>query len=207
MMLCQSVSPPFFLWAGLGLFHPGPTIPCSSCLHGSGSIGACSLSRATLFARRMGTGCGGLHLFLRECLSLTWADLWPPQRHGSCQVQTQMELAFPGYNSMVVATCLDQPCKLTQSLESDASEGLEVMLHVGHVLEWLLFFESLPLLLALLKIVEELDLQLIPLLLLAGGVVVFVEGPEDVAQVLPPSSTPVIRDVLQRVPRGGLLST
>ena len=107
-----------------------------------------------------------------------------------------MELAFPGYNSMVVANWLDPPCKLTQSLESDACEGLEVMLHVGHVLEWLLFFESLPLLLTMPKIVEELDLQLISLLLHAGGVVVFVEGPEDVAQVLPPPSTPVIRDVL-----------
>ena len=150
---------------------------------------------------------GGLHLFLHECLSLTWVDLWPPRWRSSCQVQTQMELAFPGYNSMVVATWLDPSCKLTQFLESDAGEGLEVMLHVGHVLEWLLFFDSLPLLWALPKIVEELDLQLIPLLVLAGGVVVFVEGPEDVAQVLPPPSAPVIGDVLQRVSRGGLLST
>ena len=129
-----------------------------------------------------------------------------PGWHDSCQVQTQMELAFPGYNSMVVAAWLDPPCKLTQTLESDSGEGLEVMLHAGHVLEWLLFFDSLPLLLALPKIVEEFDLQLIPLLLLVGGVVVFVEGPEDVAQVLPPPCTPVIRDVLQRVSRGGLLS-
>ena len=147
----------------------------------------------------------GLHFFLCECLSLTWVDLWPPGWHSSCQVQTQMELAFPGYNSMVVATWLDPICKLTQTLESDAGEGLEVTLHVGHVLQWLLFFDSLPLLLASPKIVEECDLQLIPLLLLAGGVVVFVEGPKDVAQVLPPPSTPVIRDVLQWVLRGSSL--
>ena len=108
---------------------------------------------------------------------------------------------------MVVATWLDPPCKLTQPLESDAGEGLELTLHVGHVLEWLLFFDSLPLLLALPKIVEELGLQLIPILLLAGGVVVPVEGSEDVVQVLPPPCTPVIRDVPQRVSRGGLLST
>ena len=118
-----------------------------------------------------------------------------------------MELAFPGYNSMVVATWLDSPCKLTESLESDASEGLELTLHVGHVLEWLLFFESLPLLLVLPKIVEELGLQLIPLLLLALGVVVPVEGPENVGQVLPPPCAPVVSDVPQRVSRGGLLST
>ena len=113
---------------------------------------------------------------------------------------------LPGYNSMVVVTWLDPPCKLTQSLESDAGEGLELTLHVGHVLEWLLFFYSLPLLLVLPKIVEELGLQLIPLLLLAGGVVVPVEGFEDVVQVLPLPCTLVIRDVPQRVSRGGLLS-
>ena len=150
---------------------------------------------------------GGSPLFLHECLSLTGVDLWPLGQHGSCQVQTQMELAFPGYNSMVVATWLDPPCKLTQSLESDAGEGLKVMLHVGHVLEWLLFFDSLPLLLALPKIVKELDLQLIPLCLLVGGVIVFVEGPEDVAQVFPPPSAPVMSDVLQWVLGRSLLDT
>ena len=113
-----------------------------------------------------------------------------------------MELALLDYNCMVVATWLDPPCKLTQTLESDAGEGLEVMLHVGHVLEWLLFFESLPLLLALPKIVKELSLQLIPLHLLVGGVIVFVEGPENVAQVLPPPCAPEISDVRQWVLRG-----
>ena len=70
-MLGRSVSPPFFLRAGIDLVRPRTTIPCSSCLHGSGSIRPCSLSSDTLFARCTGTGCGGLHLFLRECLSLT----------------------------------------------------------------------------------------------------------------------------------------
>ena len=112
-----------------------------------------------------------------------------------------------GYNSMVVATRLDPPCKLTQSLESDTSEGLKLAFHVGHVLEWLLFFDSLPLLLSLPEIVEELGLQFIPILLLVGGVVVQVEASEDVAQVLPPPCAPVISEVPQRVSRGGLLST
>ena len=47
--------------------------------------------------------------------------------------------------------------------------------------------------------VEELVLQLIPLCLHAGGVVVPVEGPENVAQVLPPSCAPIVSDALQRV--------
>ena len=153
------------------------------------------------------TGGGGIHLFLRKCLSLTGADLWSPGQHGACQVQAQVELAFPGYNSMVVATWLNPPSKLTQSIESDKSEGLKLALHVGHVLEWLLFFDSLPLLLSPPEIVEELGLQLIPILILAGGVVVQVEASEDVVQVLPPPCAPEISEVPQRVSRGGLLST
>ena len=206
-MTGRSVSPPFFLGAGLGLFCPGLTIPCSTCFHGNGWVGACPLSHATFPSWHGVTGCEGLLLFLHDCLSLTRVDLQPPRQHGSCQVQTQVELAFPDYNSMVVATWLDPPCKLTQSLEFDASEGQELMLDVGHVLEWFLFFDSLPLLLVLPKIVEELGLQLIPLLLLVGGVVVVVEGSEDVAQVLPPPCAPVVSDVPQRISRGGLLST
>ena len=104
-------------------------------------------------------------------------DLPSPRWQGSCQVQTLVDLAFLGYNPMVVATWLDPPCKLTQSLESDASEGLEVALHVRHVLEWLLLFDSSPFLLALPKVLEEPILQFCPFLLLVGGVVIAEEGP------------------------------
>ena len=155
----------------LNLFHPGLAIPHSTCLHGNGWVGAYSLSCTTFPSRRGVTGGGGIHLFLHECLSLTGMDLWPPRWHSACQVQAQVELAFPGYNSMVVATWLDPPCKLTQSIESDTGEGLKLVLNVGHVLEWLLFFDSIPLLLSLPKIVKELGLQLIPILLLASAVI------------------------------------
>ena len=73
------------------------------------------------------------------------------------------------------------------------------MFHVGHVLEWRLFFDSLPLILVLSQMVEELGLQLLPVCLHVGGVVVQVEGPENVAQVLPPPCTPIVSDALQRV--------
>ena len=150
----------------------------------------------------METGCGGLLLFLGNWKSLARADLWSLRWPSSCQVQTPVELAFPGYNSVVVATWLDPPCKLTQSLESDTGERLEAVLHVRHVLEWLLFFDSPPFLLALPKIFKELSLQLLPFLLLVGGVIVVVEGPEDVVRVFPPPCTPVVSEVLQRVSRG-----
>ena len=78
------------------------------------------------------------------------------------------------------------------------------MLHVGHVLKWHLFFDSFPLLLALPQMVEELGLQLVPLCLHAGGVVVQVEASENVAQVLLPPCAPIVIDVLQRVSRSPL---
>ena len=134
-------------------------------------------------------------------MTLVRADLWPLRWLGSCQVQVPVELPFPGYNSMIVATWLDPPCKLTQSTESDASEGVEVALNVRHVLEWLIFFDSPPLLLMLPKIFEELSPQLLPFLLLVGGIIVVEEGPEDVVQVFPPPCTPVVSYVLQRVSR------
>ena len=188
----------------LNLLCSGLAIPCSTSLHGNGWVGACSLSHATFPSHCGVTGGGCIHLFLHKCLSLTGADLWPPGWCGACQVQAQVELAFPGYNSMVVATQLDPPCKLAQSLEFDPSECQELMLHVGHVLEWHLFFDSLPLLLILPQMVEELGLQLVPLRLHAGGVVVQVEASENVAQVLPPPHTPIVSDVLQRVSRSPL---
>ena len=159
----------------------------------------CSLSSDTLLARHTGTVCGGLHRSLRKCLSLTRVDLWPRWRQNSGQVPALAELAFLGYNSMVVATQLDPPCKLAQSLESDTGERQELTLHVGHVLKWRLFFDSFPLILARPQMVEELDPQLLPICLHAGGVVVQVEASENVAQVLLPPLAPIVSDALQRV--------
>ena len=188
----------------LDLLHPGPAIPHSTSLHGNGWVGVCSLSHATFPSHCGVTGGVGIHLFLCKCLGLTGADLWPPGWCSACQVQAQVELAFPGYNSMVVAAQLDPPCKLAQPLEFDTGECQELMLHVGHVLEWHLFFDSFPLLLALPQMVEELGLQLVPLHLHAGGVVVQVEASENVAQVLPLPHAPIVSDVLQRVSRSPL---
>ena len=79
-----------------------------------------------------------------------------------------------------------------------------MMLHVRHVLEWLIFFDSPPLLLVLPKILKELNPQLLPFLLLVEGVIVVIKGPEDVVQVFPPPCAPVVSKVLQRVSRGSL---
>ena len=52
--------------------------------------------------------------------------------------------------------------------------------------------------------VEELRLQPLPLCLCAGGVVVQIEGPENVAQVLLPPLALIVGDALQRVSGGPL---
>ena len=111
-------------------------------------------------------------------------------------MQTHVELIFPSYNSMVIATWLNPPCKLAQSLEFDARESLKAALYVRHVLEWPLFLDSLPLLLVLSKIFEELSLQLLPLRLFGGGVIVAVKCPKDVVQILLPACTPVVSEAL-----------
>ena len=203
-MLCGSAPPPFFLGTGFDLLHPGLTIPCSTCLHGCGWVGACPLRSANLFAQHRRTGCWSLLLFLGDLTTLARVDLLPLRQLSSCQVQTPVELASPGYNPMVVATWLDPPCKLTQSLESSTGEGLEVAPHIRHVLEWLIFFDSPPFLLVLPKIFEEPSLQLLLFLLLAGGVIIVEEVPEYVVQVFPPPHTPVVSDVHQWVSRGSL---
>ena len=100
---------------------------------------------------------------------------------------------------MVVAPRLDPPCKLAQSLKSDTGECQELTHHVGHVLEWRFFFDSLPFILVLPQMVEELGPQLLPVCLHAGGVVVQVEGPENMDQVLPPPLAAIVSDALQRV--------
>ena len=105
---------------------------------------------------------------------------------------------------MVVATGLDPPRELFQSLQMDTSECQELMLHIGHVLKWSLLFYSFPLILALPQMVEELRLQPLSLCLCAGGVVVQIEGPENVAQVLLPPLAPIVGDALQRVSGGPL---
>ena len=169
-------SAPPLLFLSLGPFCPGLAIPCSTHLHGSGWVRACPLGHATLFTQHRETGCGGLLLFLCDCLSLTRAGLQPLGLLDSCQVQTPVDLAFSGYYSMVVASWLDPLCELTQSLESDTGDGLEAGLHVRYKLKRLLFFDGPPLLLVWPQIVKELIPQLLPLHLHMGGVVVAVEG-------------------------------
>ena len=107
-----------------------------------------------------------------------------------------MELAFPSYHPMIVAAMLDPPHEVTQSLQSDASSGMEMLFHVGHILEGVVFFDDPPFILALDETFEELLFQSSPLSLLEGGVIVFVVGLEDMVQVLPPSGALIISDVL-----------
>ena len=80
---------------------------------------------------------------------------------------------------------------------------MEMLFHVGHIKEGIVFLYVLPLLLVLGKMIEEPGLQTIPFCLLEEGAIVLVIGLENMLKVLPPSGTPIISDVLQRVFRWG----
>ena len=113
---------PLLLRAGrFDLFHPGMTIPCSPCLHGHGSIRGCSLGGHIPLARCLGSGCRSLCL-LCEHLGLTGADLWPRGRHTSSQVWAHVKLTLSSYHTMEVASHLDPPRELVQSLQVDPSD-------------------------------------------------------------------------------------
>ena len=73
---------------------------------------------------------------------------------------------------------------------------MEMLFHVGHILEGVVFFDAPPLILALDEMFEELVLQFSPLHLLQEGEIVLVVGLEDVLKVLPPSGALIVSDIL-----------
>ena len=103
--------------AGLSLLHsssgqastwsaqeqPSPAPPIS--------MGVGASERAPWVATPCWPGIRGLAVGVSTslCVSFTRADLWPHWRQNSSQVQALAELAFLGYNSMVVATWFDPP--------------------------------------------------------------------------------------------------
>ena len=73
---------------------------------------------------------------------------------------------------------------------------MEVLFHVGHILEGLVFLDGPPLLLVLGEMFEELVLQISSLHLFEGGTIVLVVGLEDMSKVLPPSGALIVGDIL-----------
>ena len=78
----------------------------------------------------------------------------------------------------------------------DAGGSMEMLFHVGHILEGVVFLDALPLILVLDEMFEELVLQISPLCLLEGGVIVLVVGLEDMIKVLPLSGALIVSDIL-----------
>ena len=73
---------------------------------------------------------------------------------------------------------------------------MEMLFHVGHILEGVVFLDAPPLILLLDEMFKELLFQISPLCLLEGGLIVFVVGLEDMIKVLPPSSALIVSDIL-----------
>ena len=140
-------------------------------------------------------------------MRLTRGNLWPPRQLNSHQVDTFVELALPSYHSMIVAAPFYPPCEVTEPLQLDASGGMELPFHVGHILEGVIFLNAPPLILALEKMFKDLVSQLIPFCLLEGGDIVLIIGLEDMFEVLLPPLAPIIGDILQRVFRSPCATT
>ena len=80
---------------------------------------------------------------------------------------------------------------------------MEMLFHVGHVLEGVIFFDAPPLILVPEEMFKELVPHLILLHLLEGGEIVLVICLEDMIEVLLPSLAPILGDILYRVLRWG----
>ena len=74
-----------------------------------------------------------------------------------------------------------------------------MLLHVGHILEGVIFLYAPPLVLVLEEMFKDFVPQLIPLRFLEGGKVVFIIGLKNMVEVLSPSLAPIIGDTLKRV--------
>ena len=93
---------------------------------------------------------------------------------------------------MVVASLLDPASVGFQASDPQTSNPLEMVRHVGHVVQGVGLLKGPPFLLTLEQVLEEPPLHLRPLPHWRVGVVIVEVGPDVVIQVLPPASAPML---------------
>ena len=89
---------------------------------------------------------------------------------------------------MIIAPPLDPACETPKAIQVEAGGLIKKVLDVGHKVHWMGFFEGQGFILILEEVVKELLLDPHPFCLLKGGNVESVVDPEDMLQVLPPTT-------------------
>ena len=116
-------------------------------LHGSRYISGGPLRGTGLYGRYTGASRRGLWFPLGDQAGFTGCDLRPLGRLYPRQMGTFVELPLPGHHTVVVTAPL-YPCgAFGQPLQPDPGSSKELLLHVRHVLEGVIFFYAPPLLL------------------------------------------------------------
>ena len=180
---------PFKIILVLSSFHPGVAIACSPCLHGSRYISGGPLRGTGLYGKCTGASRWGLWFPLGDQVGLTGCDLRPLGRLYPHQMGAFVELPLPGHHTVLITAPL-YPCgAFSQPLQLDPGSSKELLLHVRHVLEGVIFFYAPSLLLEWEEVVKDLVPYPTPLGLLKGGEVVPVVCLKNQVQVLSPPLT------------------
>ena len=163
----------------LGSFCPGVAVACSPCLHGSRYISGGPLRGAGLYGRCIGASQRGLRFPLGDQAGLTGCDLRPLGWLYPHQMGTFVELPYPGHHTVVI-TALLYPCgAFSQPLQPDPGSSKELLLHVRHVLEGVIFFYAPPLFLEWEEVIKDFVPYPTPFRFLKGGEVVPIVRLED----------------------------
>ena len=99
-----------------------------------------------------------------------------------------MEVALSSYYPMIIAPPLDPAIETREAIQMEAGGLIEEVLDVGHKVHWMGLLEGQGFLLMLEEVVKEPLLKPHPFCLPKGDNAELVVDPEDMLQVLPPST-------------------
>ena len=104
---------------------------------------------------------------------------------------------------MIIAPLLDPACETPEAIQVEAGGLIKEVLDIGHKVHQTHFFEGQGFLLILEEVVEEPLLDPHPFCLPKGGNAEFVVDPEDMLQVLPPTTAMKFCCQPHRIGEGG----
>ena len=103
---------------------------------------------------------------------------------------------------MIMAPLLDPACEAPEAIQVEAGGLIKEVLDVGHKVHWTGFLKGQSFLLKLEEVVKEPLLDPRPFRLPKGGDPEFVVDPEDMLQVLPPSTATKVCRQLHGITEG-----